>query len=113
MAIPSSGAVSFADLQTEFGGTNPIGMNEYYMNGGIVPNGTINNTGSNIPSSGQISLTSFYGSKQIPTAMPISTLIVAGGGGGHSRYSGDNNAMNGGGGAGGVVAGDLNIPRGT
>lgn len=30
MVIPSSGQISFQDIQTEFGGNNPIGLNEYY-----------------------------------------------------------------------------------
>lgn len=29
MALPTSGAISFANLQTEFGGSNPITMGEY------------------------------------------------------------------------------------
>jgi hypothetical protein len=29
MAISSSGAVSFANVQTEYGGSNPISLNEY------------------------------------------------------------------------------------
>jgi hypothetical protein len=32
MTLQLSGAISFADIQTIFGGTNPIGMNEYYTN---------------------------------------------------------------------------------
>jgi hypothetical protein len=113
MALPSSGAISFYDLQNEFGGSNPIGINEYYMNGGIVPNGTINVNNNSLPTSGQISLSTFYGSKQIPTSLSVRALIVGGGGGGHSRYSGDNNAMNGGGGAGGVVDATFNLPKGS
>jgi hypothetical protein len=30
MALPSSGAISFSQIQTEFGGTNPISLSEYY-----------------------------------------------------------------------------------
>ena len=32
MALQTSGAISFADLQTEFGGTNPISLSEYIRN---------------------------------------------------------------------------------
>jgi hypothetical protein len=113
MALPSSGAISLGEVQTEFGGSNPISISEYYMNGGIVPNGTINGSGNPIPSSGEISLASFRGSKQVPSAMPVNVLIVGGGGGGHHRYSGDNNAMNGGGGAGGFIDASFNLPRGS
>lgn len=37
MALQSSGAISFSDIQTEFGGSNPIGINEYYKGGSYVP----------------------------------------------------------------------------
>ena len=36
MAISSSGAVSFANVQTEYGGSNPISLNEYYSGGSLV-----------------------------------------------------------------------------
>lgn len=38
MPLQSSGAISFLDLQNEYGGSNPIGMDEYYRNGALVPN---------------------------------------------------------------------------
>jgi hypothetical protein len=56
MPLPSSGPIDFASIQTEFGGTNPIGIDEYYRNGLRVPG---NNT--NVPTSGTISLADFYG----------------------------------------------------
>lgn len=59
MALPGSGAISFAQLQTEFGGTNPISINEYYNGAGRVSNGAV-------PSSGQISLNQFYGLSAAP-----------------------------------------------
>ena len=37
MALLTSGAISFLSLQYEFGGANPIGMNEYYRGGANVP----------------------------------------------------------------------------
>ena len=49
MALQSSGAISLANVQTEFGGSNPIGINEYY---GVA---------AGIPASGTISLYDFYG----------------------------------------------------
>jgi hypothetical protein len=55
MALPSSGAISFSTIQTEFGGSNPISLSEYYRNGSYV---TSNNTG--VPTSGVISLSNFY-----------------------------------------------------
>ena len=64
MAIPSSGPVSFSDIQTEFGGSNPISMNEYYAGGANVPAGTTGTNGA-VPSSGQISVNQFYGTSDV------------------------------------------------
>jgi len=36
MALQASGQISLADLQTEYGGSHPIGMNEYYRGGSLV-----------------------------------------------------------------------------
>jgi len=36
MAMPGSGAISFLQLQNEFGGANPISISEYYR-GALVP----------------------------------------------------------------------------
>ena len=49
MALQTSGAISLSDIQTEFGGSNPIALSEYYgVSGGI-------------PASGEISIGDFYG----------------------------------------------------
>lgn len=50
MAMQGSGAITWAQIQTEFGGSNPIGINEYYGAG----QGTIT-------SSGALSASAFYG----------------------------------------------------
>lgn len=55
MAIQSSGQIKISDLVTEFGGTAPHGLAEYYRGGGLCTN---NNT--NVPTSGEIKLTHFY-----------------------------------------------------
>ena len=55
MACPDSGPIKISDLVSEFGGSAPHALTEYYRNGGEVPG---NNT--NVPTSGQISLTNFY-----------------------------------------------------
>ena len=55
MACPSSGQIEISDIVDEFGGSAPHALTEYYRNGGSVPG---NNT--NVPTSGQISLTQFY-----------------------------------------------------
>ena len=58
MPLQSSGAISLANIQTEMGGSNPIGMNEYYRGGANVVNQSSNNS---IPTSGIISMSIFYG----------------------------------------------------
>lgn len=58
MGLQNSGAISLDDIQDEFGGSNPININEYYKGGSNVPNTTTNNS---IPSSGAISFDDFYG----------------------------------------------------
>lgn len=65
MAIPSSGSLSYAQIQTEFGGTNPISLNEYYAGGGLVAPGTTGTFGA-VPSSGQISTRNFFGTSAVP-----------------------------------------------
>lgn len=56
MALPVSGPLSLSQIQTEFGGSNPVSLSEYYRGGGLV---TTNNTG--VPTSGTISISNFYG----------------------------------------------------
>jgi hypothetical protein len=46
--------ISLSDIQTEFGGANPIGLTEYYSGGPYVPTG-VNGFRGNVPSSGAIS----------------------------------------------------------
>lgn len=53
MALQTSGAISLANVQTEFGGVNPISISEYY--------GKV----AGIPASGTISLSHFYGKSKI------------------------------------------------
>ena len=53
MPLQSSGAISLNDVQTEFGGSNPIEINEYYRGGSNVPDTSAN---SLIPTSGTIQL---------------------------------------------------------
>lgn len=57
MPLPASGAISLNNIQTEFGGSNPIALNEYYRGGGLVPDVVDNNA---VPTSGQISVSNFY-----------------------------------------------------
>jgi hypothetical protein len=69
MAIQSSGIIRISDLVTEFGGTAPHSLSEYYRGGLLVPNSTIN---GNIPTGGQINLSNFYGAqKRVPTRLKV------------------------------------------
>ncbi len=62
MAVPTyPSAITLADIQTEFGGSNPIGINEYYSGGTYVGSGIANSTGTVIPTSGAISYLNFSG----------------------------------------------------
>jgi hypothetical protein len=60
MALPSTGAISLSAIQTEFGGANPIAINEYYAGGVYVPAGTTGTNGA-VPSSGTIDFNVFHG----------------------------------------------------
>ena len=57
MALQSSGQIKLSELATEFGGSAPHSMSEYYAGGTNVPSGT-----GSIPTSGEIQLAAdFYG----------------------------------------------------
>ena len=58
MALQSSGTITIAQIQTEFGGSNPASLNEYYRGGANVPD---TSTNSGIPTSGTIDMADFYG----------------------------------------------------
>lgn len=110
MPLPSSGPLSLADIQTEFGGSNPISLSEYYAGGGLVPAGTSGPNGP-VPSSGTISIFNFYGTQAIVTgsvtyATPgsyswvapsgvtsVSVVAVGGGGGGGGGLAWRNNYL--------------------
>lgn len=61
MALPESGPISLGDIQAEFGGTNPVTLEEYYKGGAYVLD---SDYAPNVPTSGPISLSDFYGSKK-------------------------------------------------
>jgi len=82
MAVPSTN-VGLTDIQTEFGGSNPISLSEYYSGGPLVPAASPAPNGP-IPSSGQISIGQFRGAQAVVT---VDYMIVAGGGGGAGHAS--------------------------
>lgn len=58
MAIAATGPISFSELQTEHTGSNPISISEYYK----TPNGLVQSNNIQVPTSGPISMSNFYGS---------------------------------------------------
>lgn len=57
MALQASGAISLSQVQAEFGGTNPISVNEYYKDGANVP--------SIVETTGSVTATSYSASANI------------------------------------------------
>ena len=59
MAVKSSGPLSFSEIQSELGGSNPISLSEYYKNGSIINNDI--HDPNTIPNSGNpITVNDFY-----------------------------------------------------
>jgi len=76
MALQASGAISLADIQGEFGGSNPIGLDEYYS------------AAAGIPASGVISIGDFYGaSASSPFSVLNAVNVESGSADGYSLYS--------------------------
>jgi hypothetical protein len=86
MPIPLTGPVTLAQLQIEFGGTDPVSLDEYYRGGAFVPNTTRNVA---IPTSGAIGLEQFRGSSKTAT---VTYAIIGGGGGGGAGRDDDGGA---------------------
>lgn len=73
MPLPiSPDPISLADLQTNFGGTDPISLNEYYRRGARVADIPENNK---VPTAGTISLENFYGAQSKITVTNNGTLV--------------------------------------
>lgn len=87
MAIKLSGALNINDIVAEFGGANPNSLSEYYAGGANVPlttHGFPNGVRTQVPSSGAISLSNFYGAvKEFRTSFSLFGI-----------YSGGNDADN-------------------
>jgi hypothetical protein len=73
--------LTMSEIQAEFGGSNPIGLNEYYAGGSFVNSGTIGYpppSGSPvaIPSAGSpISIGNFYGASAEPNAVTLANYF--------------------------------------
>lgn len=62
MALPSSGTITIDQIRTEFGGSTPVSISQYYRGGGLVPDVTVNNS---VPISGTISFSNFWGASNV------------------------------------------------
>lgn len=90
MTLQTSGPISLGNLASQFGGSAPHSLGEYYKNGSLAPNLTYSNYSSglsgyhipNVPTSGSISLTDFYGANELTTyteaTSPLTTGIHSG-----------------------------------
>ena len=91
MPLPTSGYITLEMIRNEFGGGNPVYLNQYYRNGGRVPNIPEN---AGIPTGGTIYLSQFYGARaqgQSPlsvTAPDVFNQVNAGTAAGSSVASG-------------------------
>lgn len=78
MTLPASGPITLVMIQTEFGGTNPISIDEYYRGGANVPDTATN---AAIPTSGAISFDNFHGASAdtggSPPPPPTKTASVS------------------------------------
>lgn len=77
MTLPASGNLSFSAVQTEFGGSNPISLSEYYRSGAYVPNVSQN---AAVPTSGTFAMSTLYGTvayipDYIPDAFNINSVM--------------------------------------
>ena len=72
MPIQSSGQINFSQIQSEFGGANPISISEYYRGGAYT---TLNN--SSIPASGLIKASNFYSTYKTFTNAEIYNILTS------------------------------------
>jgi len=73
MALQTEGPISLWDIQQEFGGSAPTRLAEYYKGGSYV---LLTDYAPNVPATGPISLTDFYGAKR--TTLTTVTFSTAG-----------------------------------
>ena len=62
MALPGSGAISLSQIASQYGGSAPHSLKDYYRNGTEGVPDTV--TTQSIPTSGEIGLKDFYGSSE-------------------------------------------------
>jgi hypothetical protein len=72
MTLQASGSISLLDIQTEFGGSAPISLSEYYRGGSYV----LASASSTIPSTSTISLSNYYGASAIVRPVVSSVAVT-------------------------------------
>ena len=131
MALPAAyNQLKLSDIQTEFGGSNPISLIEYYKNGSFVLAG---DTAPNVPTSGMIKVSNFFsaakaagfpitntydsGSDTVTApsgAVSVTVYVWGGGGAGGLAFAGTGgNAAGGGGGSGAYAVKTFSVTGGT
>lgn len=83
MTLPSSGIITLQDIATEFGGTAPHGLSEYY------------GAAAGIPSSGLIKISDFYGASGATDTGWLNPTYSTSGGGKNTTPINPANAWNG------------------
>ena len=77
MPVPTT-SVGLSSIQTEYGGSNPISLSEYYRGGTNVPSGQTSAYGT-IPTSGAINIGVFRGTtKAVAASVNIATTGESG-----------------------------------
>jgi len=79
MALASSGQLKFSEIQTEFGGENPIAFSEYYT-GGTILGLSAGNSGriiTNIPATGAIKISNFHGGAKGTAASSSADVTIS------------------------------------
>jgi hypothetical protein len=66
-------SISMSQIQTEFGGSNPISLSEYYRGGANVPSCTADGGRGLIAASGAISMDTFHGTSALKTIVATFT----------------------------------------
>lgn len=80
MALPSSGTLALSQIQSEYGGSNPISMSEYYRNGAYVPNSITTSVTVREPTSGysyQSFAPTYIWAANDPAVNPSGSTVVA------------------------------------
>lgn len=80
MPLPTSGSLSLSSVQTEFGGSAPTALSEYYRGGSNVPSES-----SGIPTSGVIAFSDFRGASNV---VSMTYEIIGAGGEGAGGFAG-------------------------